>query len=443
MVCLLALLLLFSPASSFAQTPAPKPGRKAPAKKAKAEKTAEKTEVTRWPIESLAVEGNKNYTAEQLLSVAGLKIGQVAGKSDFEAARDRLIATGRFETVGYRFAPNKDSTSYTASFQVVEVTPLYPVQFAGLPVKTAEIDAWLKSKDPLYGPQLPATAELLDRYTKLVQEFVAGKNQTEKVAGKLLPTGPNQFAVIFRSSKPLPTIAQVTFTGNRVLASTLLQNRISEVAIGFPYSESGFRTLLDHAIRPLYDARGRVAVAFPKVTTDKARDVDGLAVTVEVEEGPEFKLGEVSLAGNFAPKSAELLKVAKFTPGTVANFDDVMQGVDRIRKRLNRQGYMHAETTIERALNDKTKVVNVTIRITEGPQFNFGRLTIEGLDLNAEAAMKKLWGLKEGKPFDTDYPDFFLGRVREDGYFENLHNTKAVVKVDEPTRVVDVVLQFK
>ena len=239
------------------------------------------------------------------------------------------------------------------------------MQFAGLPVKTAEIDAWLKSKDPLYGPQLPATAELLDRYTKLVQEFVAGKNQTEKVAGKLLPTGPNQFAVIFRSSKPLPTIAQVIHRQPGA-ASTLLQNRISEVAIGFPYSESGFRTLLDHAIRPLYDARGRVAVAFPKVTTDKARDVDGLAVTVEVEEGPEFKLGEVALAGNFAPKSAELLKVAKFTPGTVANFDDVMQGVERIRKRLNRQGYMHAETTIERALNDKTKVVNVTIRITEG-----------------------------------------------------------------------------
>ena len=439
MVCLLALLLLFAPASIFAQTAAPKTGRKVPAKKAK----AEKAEVTRWPIESLTVEGNKNYSAEQILSVAALKIGQLAGKSDFEAARDRLIATGRFETVGYRFGPNKDSTSYTASFQVVEVTPLYPVQFAGLAVKTAEIEAWLKSKDPFYGPQLPATAELLDRYTKLVQEFVASKNQTEKVAGKLLPTGPNQFAVIFRSAKPLPTIAQVTFTGNRVLASTLLQNRISEVAIGFPYSESGFRTLLDHAIRPLYDARGHVTVAFPKITTDKAKDVDGLVVTVAVEEGPEFKLGEVALAGGFAAKSADLLKIGKFTPGAVANFDDVMQGVERIRKRLNRQGYMHAETAIERALNDKTKTVNVTIRITEGPQFNFGRLTIEGLDLNGEAAMKKLWGLKEGKPFDADYPDFFLGRVREDGYFENLHNTKAVVKVDEPTRVVDVTLQFK
>ncbi len=436
MVRFLAVLLLLLPVQSVAQTPAPKAGRKASAKKAKAE-------VTQWPIESLAVEGNKNYTKEQILSVAGLKTGQLAGKSDFEAARDRLVATGRFETVGYRFAPNKDSTGYEASFQVVEVTPLYLVQFAGLPVKTAEIDAWLRSKDPLYGPQLPATAELLDRYTKLVQEFVTGKNATEKVAGKLLPTGPNQFAIVFRSAKPLPTIAQVTFTGNQVLPSTLLQNKISEVAIGFPYTEAGFRTLLDHAIRPLYDARGRASAAFPKITVDKAKDVDGLAVTVAVTEGPEFKLGEVVLAGNFAAKSVELLKIGKFKPGEVANFDEIAQGVERIKKRLNRQGYMHAGTTIERALNDKNKTVNVTIRIDEGPQFNFGRLTIEGLDLNGEAAMKKLWGLKEGKPFDADYPDYFLGRVREEGYFENLHNTKAAVKVDEPSHVVDVTLQFK
>jgi len=99
----------------------------------------------------------------------------------------------------------------------------------------------------------------------------------------------------------------------------------------------------------------------------------------------------VALAGGFATKSTELLKVAKFTPGTVANFDDVMQRRRPHQEAPEPPGLYARGTTIERALNDKTKVVNVTIRITEGPQFNFGRLTIEGLDLNAEAAMKKLW----------------------------------------------------
>ena len=56
-------------------------------------------------MEALTVEGNRNYTQEQVLSVAGLKIGQLAGRAEFEAARDRLTATGVFETVGYKFEP--------------------------------------------------------------------------------------------------------------------------------------------------------------------------------------------------------------------------------------------------------------------------------------------------------------------------------------------------
>jgi len=433
MVRFIALLLLLAPAQEFAQTPKTKPLRKAAAKK---------DEAAEWPIQSLSVEGNTNYGKDQILAVAGLKVGQLAGKRDFEAARDRLVATGFFETVGYKFSPSKDSAGYAASFQVVEVTPLYPVEFEGLPAKGADIGAWLKTQDPLYGPKLPATAEVLNRYTRLVQDFLDAKKLSEKVVGTLLPTGPAQFAVEFRSTRPLPTIAEVKFTGNQALPSTLLQNKISEVAIGFPYTESGFRTLLENAIRPLYEARGRVRVAFPKIATERAKDVDGLAITVAVDEGPEFNLGEVKLAGRFASKSADLLKIGKFKPGETANFDDVAQSVDRIKKRFQRQGYMRPEANLEKTLHEKTKTVDITIRIDEGTQFNFGKLTIEGLDLNGEAAIRKLWGLKEGKPFDADYPDYFLNRIREDGVFDNLHKTKVVTKVDEQNHLVDVTLQF-
>jgi outer membrane protein assembly factor BamA len=294
----------------------------------------------------------------------------------------------------------------------------------------------------MFAPKLPPTAELLTRYTRLVQDFLDSRNQSEKVLGKLMPIGVSDFAIVFRSARALPTIAQVKFTGNQALPATLLQNKLAEVAFGFPYTEASFRTLLDNAIRPLYDARGRVRVTFPKITTDRAIDVNGLAITVAVDEGPEFKLGEVKFAGNYAAKSTELLKIGKFQTGEVANFEGVYQGVDRIKKRMQRLGYLRADTNIERTIHDKTKIVDLTIRIDEGPQFSFGKLIIEGLDLNGEAAIKKLWGLKPGKPFDADYPDFFLNRVREEGLFENLHKTKAVTKMDEQNHLVDVTLQF-
>jgi len=434
MLRILMMLALLAPAPGFTQTRATKTARK-PAAKAPA--------TTQWPIENLTVEGNHNYTPDQILAAAGLKKGQLAGKSEFDAARDRLVATGAFETVGYHFEQAKDSNGYAASFQVVEAGPMYPVQFEGLPAKAAEIDAWLKSKDPLWGPKIPATTEALTRYTKSVQEFLAARHNTEKIAAKVIPAGPDQFVIVFRSAAPLPTIAQVKFEGNRFLPTTLLQNKISEVAYGFPYTETGFRVLLDIAIRPLYDARGLVRVAFSKISTAKAEnDVNGLVVSVTVDEGPEFKLGKVGFAGSYAARSAQLLKVGAFKSGDVANFDDVTQGVERIKRLLRRNGYMRAETTIDRHIDDKAKVVDATIHIDEGPQFTFGNLAIEGLDLDAAATIKKLWALKPGKPFNGDYPDYFLNRVREDGVFDNLHNTKAVVKVNEQARTVDVTLQF-
>ncbi|MGC8793872.1 MAG: POTRA domain-containing protein, partial [Bryobacteraceae bacterium] len=58
-----------------------------------------------WPIASIRISGNKNYSEQQILAVAGLRTGQIATPRDFEAARDRLAATGAFESIEFRFGP--------------------------------------------------------------------------------------------------------------------------------------------------------------------------------------------------------------------------------------------------------------------------------------------------------------------------------------------------
>ena len=69
-----------------------------------------------------------------------------------------------------------------------------------------------------------------------------------------------------------------------------------------------------------------------------------------------------------------------------------------------------------------------------GPQFLMGQLTIAGLDLNGEFEVKRIWTMKEGKPFNPEYPDFFLNRVREQGVFDDLGQTKSEIQVNEQTR---------
>jgi outer membrane protein insertion porin family len=233
----------------------------------------------------------------------------------------------------------------------------------------------------------------------------------------------------------------VKFKNNSVIPSTALQNAIAGVAVGSPYHEQRFRLILDNNVRPLYDARGRIRASFPQIQVDRARDVKGLAVTVTVDEGESYNLGEVRLEG--ATSSEQLLKIGNFKSGDLANFDEVKAGQERIRQALRQKGYMKATSTVERTVNDEKKVVDLLIRVEPGHEFRMGKLTIEGLDLHSEPVIRKMWALKTGQGFNVQYPDYFLNRIREDRVFDNLGETKANLKVNDSDHTVDVTLVFR
>jgi outer membrane protein insertion porin family len=414
------------------------------AQSTRAKKTAtQAAQPHQWPIESLKVEGSHNYTQAQILAVAGLKIGQLAGKPDFEAARDRLIATGMFETVGYKFAPGGDQHGYAASFQVVEAQPAYPIRFDDLGVPEKDLTAYLRGKDPLFAPRLAATKAVLERYKQWIQEYVTAHDSKDKVIAKVTPVAPNEFVILFRPARSDPAVAEVAFEGNEVIPTSKLQNAIAEVAVGLPYKEEAFRQCLDSSVRPLYDARGRVRVAFTKVTVEKATDVQGLAVKVTVQEGGTYDLGDVRINGAPHFEPARLLKTGKFKSGDLADFDEIGKGVDRIKKVLAHQGYMRNDVQIVRKIDDAKKTVSLVLHIDEGPQFLFGKLNIEGLDLNGEAAIRKMWTHKPDTPYNPEYADYFLTQVRSESLFDNLGETRAETKIDDKTHIVNVTLYFK
>jgi outer membrane protein assembly factor BamA len=94
-------------------------------------------------------------------------------------------------------------------------------------------------------------------------------------------------------------------------------------------------------------------------------------------------------------------------------------------------------------MDESEKSVGLLVKLTKGPQYHYGKLTIKGLDLNGEAQIEKLWAGKPGKAYNAEYPDFFLKRVKEQGLFDDLGDMKAQTKMDDENHVVDVTLDFK
>src|SRR5262249_15865155 len=94
-----------------------------------------------FPIDSIKVEGNRILTVPGILAVAQLKRGGQGSTAIFDAARDRLLASGYFETVGYQFRPSaKGGIDLTIDLQ--EMQPLYSVATEALPIGSDDINAW-------------------------------------------------------------------------------------------------------------------------------------------------------------------------------------------------------------------------------------------------------------------------------------------------------------
>ena len=396
-------------------------------------------EQTTYPLETLKIQGNRKIPAEKIVAASGLKIGSPVVKADFDAARARLLAGGAFESVGYEFKPSPANSGYDAVFEVVEVDQLYSYRFEELPVPDDDLRTALRKQEPLLGDQIPATKDVIDRYISAIQRIVGDK---VTVTGKLSSDLPGPLMLLFRPNTPRAQIAEVHFNGNQVLPAPMLMKALSEVAIGTAYSEAAVRVLLDSSVRPLYDARGRIRVAFPKVLVEPAPMVDGVIVTVTVDEGPSYNMGEVKFAGVAPAEATELQRTANIQSKDIANFDDVKAGLDKIFLRYRNKGYLKATSHVDRNIDDKAHTVDLVITIEPGPRFVMGKLEIVGLDLLSEPAIRKIWSVRTGAPFEPDYPDSFLNDIREQGIFDNLGKTRAEVQIDEKTHIVAVTLHF-
>jgi len=434
-VCLAAAIPAVSQKSRTTKSPAPK--------RTAAPKSAPVAPVpTKFPLETLRVNGNRKFATDTIIAVSGLKIGQGITKEDFDAARERLLATGGFMSVGYKFEPSKTATGFDGVLEIVEAIPLFRYRFEELPAPDADLRAALAKQEPLFGEEIPAARDVIGRYEKALTEYFGGKTPVE---GRLRNELAGEPVVLFRPPGERPRIAEIRFVGNSVIDTAKLANAFSAVAIGAAFTDPNVRLLLDSSIRRLYDAKGRLRMSFTKIEGEKSRrpGVNGIALTVTIDEGPEYTLGAVRFSGVAQAQQSEIVKLAEFKSKEIADFDEIDAGLLRITKRYKSTGYLKVATKADRTLHDAEKTVDLAVTITPGPRYMYGKLTVAGLDILSEPAVHKLWGERAGKPFDPDFPDAFLKNIRDERMFDNLGETTAVTKLNEDTHTADVTVTFK
>lgn len=400
--------------------------------------------VTRdFPLDSITIDGNRILSSAAIVAASGLKPGETGNAAVFDAARDRLIASGYFDMVAYTYKPAKDGAGYAVTFEVQEIDTLYPIRIDGLPATADEVTGFLKSQDPLFTGKMPGTQQVIARTSTEIQQYLESKGHPAEVAGRVISPMPETFIIDFTPKRGLPAVSGVSFEGSKLISAIDLHNKISEVAFGQPYTEEGFRALLESQIVPLYESKGYMRVTFPRITTEPSTEVTGIDVKVTIDEGVEYKLSKVTVRGGSPAEAARILKAAKLPQMTVANFDDVVQASKRVEDSMRHQGFLDARVTTDKQMDEAKKTVEFFLVVAAGPQYTFGKLTVNGLGLDGEAAIRKLWSVNPGDPFPEGYGDYFLRKVKDEGFFDNLGETKAKPDIDAASHVVNMTLDFQ
>jgi outer membrane protein assembly factor BamA len=393
-------------------------------------------------IHSVTVQGNKLYQTADILKVLDLKKGAPASAEVFKAAQARLLATDLFSAAEYefRFSFTKPA-QYDVTYKIGEFEQVYPLQFEELGVPDDALRRYLEAHVPLYSDRIPPTDKVLRRYTSAAQEFVSETKPTLKVKAFVSSDDPNHPAVIIRPDRPLPRITNVVISGNKAIETPVLQRALNDVAVGQHLSDAGLQQILNRTVKPLYAAKGYVAVTFPKIDTEKSKENEGYVVHVQIQEGPVFHFGSSAFRGGQFTAD-DIRSMMHYQKGEVFDGTKAEQLRRDIADSLRRNGHLNASVDLSHEEDDKNLAINLIYTISPGPVYTFQTLTIHGLDIESEPQVRKLWGEKPGKPFNPDYPDFFLKRVRDMGIFDNLGSTRSTFTPEDSTHTVTVNLFF-
>jgi outer membrane protein assembly factor BamA len=127
-----------------------------------------------------------------------------------------------------------------------------------------------------------------------------------------------------------------------------------------------------------------------------------------VDEGSVYVWDKATWEGIEGLTAQELDAALGMRNREVANAVKIANGLARVRKAYGRKGYIAARVRPETEFDDSARSVSYRFRVTEGPQYRMGDLTIDGLDEAATNNLRGRWRLLPKEVYDEGYVEEFV-----------------------------------
>ncbi|MDB5511334.1 MAG: rane protein [Enterovirga sp.] len=363
--------------------------------------------------QEIVVQGNGRVDTETVRSY-------VTGTGSLDEARRAMLQTGMFSDVRLSRQGNRIVVS------VRENTTINRVVIEGnrkFNRDALEPELQTKARRPFSQATVDADVRRLqEMYTRIGRSAAKITSRTVD-----LPNG--RVDVVFTVEEGSKTgIAEINFVGNdafssrrlRELMNTSEMNLLSFLKTNDTYDPD--RLAADYELLRRYYLKNGYA-DFQVVSADVKYDdaQEGYVVTVTVNEGRQYRVGQVGFDSRVAQIDPEILRDQIETgAGDVYNAEAVEKTLTNMTNEAVRRGHPFVSVRPTGARDPATQTVNLGFVIEEGPRVYVERINVRGNTRTRDYVIRRELDIGEGDPFNKVLIDRAERRLNALGYFKKV-----------------------
>jgi len=414
-------LMLLTP-NSFAQNV-----KKSP--KSNEKQTLDVAQVGR--ITALEVQGQKRLEKDAVLGKVSSQAGQLMNRETVRADILALFETGYFESVDVTF--DKGVLKYI----VQEKPVLADLTFEGnkeLKAEELQEASGYKTFEIFNQGKLK---ESMDKMLKLYEDkgFYLVKIEPKITQAPSSDRVSLGFTITENEKVRVKTIH---FIGNQKLSDDYLKARLATQEEGYFTAISGSGQFKQDAferdtqiLRFLYYNLGYVKARVDRPTVALTPDRLGLYITFRVDEGEQYKVGEVDFAGDLLFPVEKLKETAKIDDSEIFAYDQLQKDLSELQALYGDLGYAYANVIPRNKFNDKDKIVDLVFEFDKGNKVKFGRINVTGNTKTRDKVLRRELKIFEGELYHETKRRQSLENIQRLGFFEEV-NFRTSTPLNDP-----------
>src|SRR5712692_2564392 len=422
-------------------------------------------------VEQVLIRGNRRIPESTIKIWIGTREGDPYSPAQIERDIRALYAQGHFEDVKI-YAEEGTRGGKIITFEVRERPLLLEIKYEGLKsVQQSSVLEEFRKRSVGLSKESQYDAVKAKRAAAVIKELLANEGHPEATVTPVVEDiSKTAVSLTFKVDEgPRFRVATIEFEGNKIFSTSYLRSQMKLVKeLGLfttftskdIYHKEKLDADLDRLRVLVYADHGYLKAHFGEPRVEEVGQIGtwvplfghkgrGLKVIIPVDEGRQYRAGEVKVEDNTEFTADEIKSVVGLKPGDVIKgYSVVQKGLENLKKLYGSRGYIQFNSGFVPEFKDDPNelskgVADITFNVEEGKKYILRRLEFLGNTFTRDNVLRREVLLNEGERYNDQLWDLSILRLNQLGYFEQVKKDDATVNTNEKEGQVDLTLKVQ